>query len=111
MSLLPFMDDGASYPDAPGFKAQSTSFAAAVGMAPKAGTLRERVLAAIRLKPGTPEEIAKRLHEPVMNIRPRCSELLAKGLIANSGLTREAMGGRQAIVWQAAAKPPEGATQ
>lgn len=89
------------YPEAPGWKARDTSRAAAVGMASKAGSLRDRVLAEIRRKPGSPELIAKRLHEPVMNVRPRCSELAAKNLIEDSGARAEAQGGRKAIVWRA----------
>lgn len=90
------------YPDAPGWKAQTTSEQAALGVVPAAMTLRERVLTAIRLKAGTPEELAMRLDAPVMNVRPRCSELLRKGLIRDSGQRRRALGGRQAIVWEAA---------
>lgn len=90
-----------AYPNAPGFKARETSRAAAAGVAPAALTIRERVLAEIKIKPGTPEEIAGRIGEPVMNVRPRASELAARNLIEDSGLRREAMGGRQAIVWRA----------
>jgi hypothetical protein len=95
------LDHSAFYPDAPGFKARDTSRAAAEGVAPKAGTLRARVLDAIRANPGTPEEIAARLGEPVLNTRPRCAELSAKGLIEDSGQRGPAMGGRRAIIWQA----------
>lgn len=95
------LDHSAFYPDAPGYKARSTSRAAAEGVAPKAGTLRARVLDAIRARPGTPEEIAARLGEPVLNTRPRTSELVRMGLIEDSGERRKAMGGRSAIVWQA----------
>lgn len=91
----------ASYPDRPGYKGRATSFAAAEAISERAPKLRDRVLAAIRKEPGTPEEVAARLDEPVMNIRPRCSELAAKSLIADSGHRRKAMGGRNAIVWQA----------
>lgn len=91
---------GAAYPAQPGFKARQTSQAAAAQIAPKAVSLRARVLDAIKEKPGTPEEIAARLGEPVMNVRPRCSELAARNLITDSGARREAMGGRLAIVWQ-----------
>lgn len=94
---------GQGYPDHPGAKARETSFAAADAIAPKAMSLRARVFDAIREKPGTPEEIAARLGEAVHNIGPRCSELAARNLIADSGDRREAMGGRRAIVWQVAA--------
>lgn len=89
------------YPDAPGWKGRETSRAAAEGMAPRAATLRERVLIAIRAKPGSPEQVAKRIGEPVMNVRPRCSELARKNLIEDTGVRAVAQGGRKAIVWRA----------
>lgn len=95
------LDHAAFYPDTPGHKGRDTGRGAAAGMEPKAGTIRARVLAAIRERPGTPEEIAERIGEPVMNTRPRTSELSVLGLIEDSGERRQAMGGRMAIVWQA----------
>lgn len=89
------------YPDKPGAKARATSFAAAEGVAEKALSLKARVLAAIRMAPSTPEQVALLLGEPLMNVRPRCSELATLGLIADSGARRPAMGGRDAIVWKA----------
>jgi predicted ArsR family transcriptional regulator len=90
------------YPNQPGFKARDTSKEAAEGVSLAAMTLRVRVLSAIKAKPGTPEEIAERLGVPVMNVRPRCSELSARGSIVDSGERRQAMGGRNAIVWRSA---------
>lgn len=92
----------ARYPDAPGFKGRETSQAAADAIAPAAKTLRARVLDELRRAPGTPEQIAHRLKEPLMNIRPRCSELAAKGLIEDSEARGTAMGGRKAIIWRVA---------
>lgn len=94
-----------AYPDHPGHKRRRTSRAAAEAMAPKAGSIRQRVYDALKAKPGTPEEIAARLGVPVMNVRPRCSELAADApgrgpLIRDTGLRRTAMGGREAIVWE-----------
>lgn len=89
-----------AYPDAPGYKARETSRAAAQAAAPMAMSLRARVFECIKAKPDTPEGVAKRLREPVHNIRPRCSELAARELIEDSGIRGEAMGGRQAIVWR-----------
>lgn len=91
---------GAAYPHSPGAKRRDTSFAAAAAMAPKAGSLRARVYDSLKEKPGTPEDVASRLGEPVMNCRPRFSELSARDLIRDTGKRREAMGGRQAIVWE-----------
>lgn len=90
-----------AYPNAPGWKARDTSREAAKKIAPAALTLRDQVLASIRARAGTPEQVAHRLRVPLMNVRPRCSELAAKGLIRDSGLRGEAAGGRQAIIWEA----------
>lgn len=90
----------AGYPNRPGFKARETAKAAADGLAPKAGSLRARVYDALKHGPMTPEEIADLIGEPVMNVRPRLSELSAKDLIEDSGLRGEAMGGRKAIKWR-----------
>ena len=91
----------AVYPNQPGFKRRQTAKAAAEAIAPKETTIRERVLAALKAKPGTPEQIASRIGETVMNVRPRCSQLAALGLIEDSGDRGTAMGGRRAIVWKA----------
>lgn len=91
----------AIYPSQPGYKRAGTSQAAAEGMEPKAMNLRERVLAEVKQQPGTPESVARRLGVPLMNARPRFSELSAMGLIEDSGLRDVAAGGRQAIVWRA----------
>lgn len=94
----------AVYPDRPGAKARSTSIEAAEGMAPKAPILRDQVLAEIRREAATPEQVALRLGVPLMNVRPRCSELARLGLIEDSRVRRMAMGGRKAIVWMAVAR-------
>ena len=88
------------YPETPGYKARDTAKAAADGIAPQAKSLRARVFDAIKAQPGTPEEIAARLGVPLMNVRPRTSELSARELIEDSGERREADGGRKAIVWR-----------
>jgi hypothetical protein len=96
---------GGSYPDSPGWKRRETSEAAAAAMAPRAGTIRERVLSALRENPGTADEIAERIGEHFLSCRPRCSELAAKFLIADSGIRRPNVGGKSAIVWQAISEP------
>ena len=88
------------YPDAPGYKARDTSRAAAEGIAPQAKSLRARIFDALKAMADTPEGVADRLGEPVMNCRPRFSELSARGLIRDSGRRGPAMGGRRAIVWE-----------
>lgn len=93
----------AGYPNAPGWKARDTSRAAAEAIKPRAMSLRARVYESLRQAPGTPEDVAERLGEPVMNIRPRCSELSARGMIEETQQRGPAMGGRRAIVWRVVA--------
>lgn len=69
-------------------------------------TLRQRVLDLIEAKPGTPEDVFSRLtaqgvQTVLTSVRPRCSELLRLGLIADSGERARAEGGQRAIVWRA----------
>ena len=90
------------YPARPGWKARDTAKAAAEAIAPRAKSLRARVYDEIKRSPGTPEEIAARLGAPVMNVRPRCSELAARNLIEDSDQRGAAMGGRRSIRWRVA---------
>ena len=92
---------GLAYPDRPGFKARETSSDAGDSIAPKAATLREQVLLAIRRKPGTPEEVALLLREDLLAIRPRFSELSAANLIEDTGCRGRSRSGRSCIVWRA----------
>lgn len=94
---------GESYPHEPGWKARDTARQAAEGVAPKAKPLRVRVLEELQRGEGTPEQIADRIGAPLMNTRPRLSELAAQGLIEDSGKRGRAAGGRRAIVWRCAA--------
>lgn len=91
-----------AYPENPGVKPphRDTSRAAADGIAPGVKSLRARVYDALKEHADTPEGVAARLGEPVMNCRPRFSELSANGLIEDSGRRGPAAGGKQAIVWQ-----------
>lgn len=91
------------YPNSPGWKARETSQAAAEAIAPQAKTLRARILDELKKAPGTPEQLAHRLKAPLMNVRPRCSELAKQGLIVDSNARGSAMGGRKAIIWKVAA--------
>lgn len=92
----------ATYPTAAGWKARDTSRAAAEAITPKAPTLRARVLEAIQQQPGSADDIAIRLGVSWMSVRPRCSELAARGLIEDGGLRDIATGGKRCIVWRAA---------
>lgn len=69
---------------APGIAGKrTTSRVAAEQAAPRTGTQRRRVLAAIQLRgPVTREHIAEWTQLPDNSVRPRVRELLAAGLIA-----------------------------
>lgn len=94
-------DAPAVYPDAPGYRRRATSKAAADAIAPRAVKLRDLVLAEIKKKPGTADEIAKRLRQTVLAVRPRCTELAKVGLVVDSDIRRSNVSGRSAIVWRA----------
>ncbi len=94
----------APYPEEPGAKVTGTSTDAAVSMKKKAPTLRAEVLALLRrptyLSTGlTADEAAGLMHESVLSIRPRFSELVELGQIRDSGLRRDNASGRSAVVW------------
>lgn len=92
------------YPSAPGHKGGATSAAAAEAVAPSASTYREMVLRGLRRRgPSTPEEMALWLRVDLMSIRPRFSELSAKGLIRRTGQTRISRTGKRANVWEVVA--------
>ncbi len=89
------------YPNVPGSKVAGTSAAAAQDMLGRAQTLRDEVLAQLMQHgPMTADEIAARLRESNLAIRPRCSELLAKGKIKDSGQRRRNESGKSAVVWK-----------
>ena len=74
------------YPSSPGFAAGvETSEVAAIQVAPKAATLRPKVLAEIARRPQTSIEIAKSLGVPFESVQPRTSELRRTGEIMDSG--------------------------
>lgn len=89
------------YPFLPGYKATGTSQQAAESMRQSAATLRTRALSLLMDEPLTADEVAQRMNETVLAIRPRCTELLKLGLIEDSGKRRLNASGRPAIVWKA----------
>jgi len=93
----------ASYPSAPGYKAAGTSKDAAEAIAPRAVKLRDLVLAEIRRKPSTPDEVAKRLGQTVLAVRPRFTELSQFRQIEKTGERRENASGQKANVYRAVA--------
>jgi hypothetical protein len=90
----------AQYPERPGFKAFGASKEAAGQAAGSAARLRRAVLAELRVRPGTADEIAARLRRSVLSIRPRVSELKAMNEITTTGERRPNESGMSASVWQ-----------
>ena len=89
------------YPATPGAKTGGTSTEAAEAMKPRAGILRAKVLALLKVRRLTTDECAEILKESVLAIRPRFSELRAQNLIEDTGDRRINDSGRRAIVWSA----------
>lgn len=96
-----------AYPSSPGFKERTTSKDAAVAMTSRASILRNRAFAEI-VRAGkmglTADQVAERLGETVLAVRPRVSEL-AKAMppmIVPTGERRKNDSGLKAKVWRAA---------
>lgn len=91
------------YPDAPAYRNNDTSKAAAKAMKPSASTIRQSVLAVIALKKtdgATSKELAEILSLPYETVQPRTSELKAQGKIKDSGQRRASRAeDKMAIVW------------
>lgn len=88
------------YPTVPGFKEPTTSRAAASAVRPRVSDLHSRIIAALRLLNATPDEVAVRLGETLLTIRPRFSELNRLGLIEKTGERRPNASGLKAAVWR-----------
>jgi predicted ArsR family transcriptional regulator len=95
--------DYLKYPHSPGSKRPGTSRDAATAIAPRARTLRDRALHAIKHSSGlTADECAAKLGESVLAIRPRITELSKLGHIRETERRRKNASGHSAIVWVAA---------
>ena len=89
------------YPDHPGHKgASDTGRRAANLVAPRATSIRARVLDVIEIGNATAEQVADEINEHFMIVRARCSELRAKGLIEDSGQRGAGALGGNVIVWR-----------
>jgi len=81
---------------------QDTSLEAAHDLGKRrAETIRGEVLAALRLRPQTDQELAARLKIEGNTLRPRRIELCDRGLVRDSGRRALTKHKRQAIVWEA----------
>src|SRR6202035_3462196 len=90
-----------SYPLAPGYRELTTSRDAAKFVSDRTGLLRDSVLTMLRLNgPMTADETAHMLHETVLTIRPRFSELLKLEKIERTGERRANASGAKAAVWR-----------
>ena len=87
------------YPESPGSQNTDTSREAARSMDSDASTLRCQCIAALAYKNLTADEIAETVGESILTIRPRVTELKAKGKVFDSGKRRPNQSGRNAIVW------------
>lgn len=83
---------------APTFR--DTSLDAADAMADRAPILRARVLSVLATGDFTADEVAAKLGESVLAIRPRVIELAKADRIADTGERRKNASGRKAIVWR-----------
>jgi hypothetical protein len=93
------MTDLFSYPTSPGFKEHTTSLEAAAAVASKAAAMREKVLSVFQTGARlTADEVASRLKESVLSIRPRVSELYADGKIVRTGGCRKNRSGNRTHV-------------
>lgn len=94
-----------NYPHRAGYKARSTSKAAAKATDRKAMPLRERIYAIIKSagKRGTTaDEAAEAVGVSILSARPRVSELAVMGRLQDTMERRVNKGsGRHAIVWRA----------
>lgn len=101
MTAAPLLDYLDRYPSRPGHKGGETSRAAAVAIAPRAPSLRARVMDLLKAHPGglTADECAERLGVTVLACRPRLSELHNSGFIKDTGHTRPNASGVRAAVW------------
>ena len=88
-----------TYPESPGFKVAGTSQESAKKNDGRAVILREAVFDALKVGPATADELAERIGENVLSVRPRVSELRAKGRLIDTMVRRRNASGHRAIVW------------
>jgi predicted ArsR family transcriptional regulator len=82
--------------------APETSAQAAVANAPRSGTQRWRVLAAlVRYGDWTDDDLCDLLNLHGNAVRPRRGELVAAGFVEDSGVRRPSAMGNPAVVWTA----------
>lgn len=97
------------YPDYPAYKTTTpeTFALAALQIADRSGHLRNKVLDVLKNRNCTADEVAEKIGESVLSIRPRVSELRAMGKIVPTTLRRKNITGHSAVVWTVS-KPGQG---
>ena len=91
-----------NYPYTPGYQATDTSKAAAHRFDLKINDMHESVLEALRGTHGmTSDEVATKIGESILTIRPRVTELKRMGLVVDTGSRRKNVSCRSAIVYVA----------
>ncbi|MFY8143074.1 MAG: hypothetical protein ACOVMT_04225 [Caulobacter sp.] len=98
-----FATAAARYPNHPGFRNETTSLDAARAVKPRAGHVRDKVMAALeKVGPMTAVQLAAHLGLPYETVQPRTSELSRKGQIEDSGRRGPSRDpAKLAIVWRA----------
>ena len=86
-------------PAGPGAAPVDTSIDAAEHVRPQVSPLREKCLTVLSRGGFTADEIAERLGESILTIRPRVTELNKLCKIKDTGVRRPNSSGRNAIVW------------
>lgn len=88
-----------NYPEQAGYvKGSATSFAAAVNVEKNKLTREQQIYTALKNKPRTRWELVDDLGLPYETVNPRCSEMKMRGLLRETGETREGRYGNQSEV-------------
>ena len=89
------------YNGMPGFKVSGPSQEAAEKVSARVNYLQGKCLEALRAHgPLTADEIAEKVGETILSIRPRCSELKRAGKIQKTDARRKNISGCSATVWR-----------
>ena len=88
--------------DVPPYQPTRTSIDAAISVAGKTKSMRQRVLEVLHDRPMTDEMIALRLQMSPNTARPRRVELVRLGQVVQVGVTKSASG-RDAALWSVSA--------
>lgn len=100
LKQLKLVFDHRKYPSSPGHALRDTSKRAAGAVRGRKLETRTRIVALLRARPMTADEIAEYLGEDRLYIRPRMTELVVTEQIEDSNVRRFNISGRSAIVWQ-----------